>query len=260
MKLFFYPIIVILILCSCHTPKRTYSYFKDVPDTVSLYNIIDTGFKALTIKTDDLLQINISSPNPEANSFFITPGSNVSNGTSNSAAGTATPNTYLVDKDGGIDMPLIGRVIVRGLTMNEARNDISGKLLTFLKDPIVTVRLQNFKVTILGEVTRPANYYVSNERVSVLDALGMAGDMTIYGRRENVLLIREKDGKKSLTRLNLNTSALFRSPYYYLQQNDIVYVEASKEKVVANDRTTLRSITLVTAVISLFTVILTRVL
>lgn len=260
MKLTSIIIALFLVFTACTPKKRIYSYFKDVPDTVSLYNITDTGFKALTIKVDDLLQINVTSPNSEANIYFQTPGSNLSNGSVNSAAGTPIPNTYLVDKDGNVDIPLIGRIMLRGLTMNQAKDVITQKLLTYLKEPIVTVRLQNFKITVLGEVIRPASYYVSNERVSILDALGMAGDLTVYGRRENVLLIREKDGKKSLSRVNLTSSNIFQSPYYYLQQNDIVYVEASDLKLANSDRTTIRTITLSMSLLSLLAVLLTRIL
>jgi polysaccharide export outer membrane protein len=173
---------------------------------------------------------------------------------------TSTPNTYLVDKEGGIDLPLIGRVMLRGLTTAAAKNIIRNKASTFLKDAIVTVRLQNFKVTVLGEVARPANYIVPNERVSLLDAIGMAGDLTIYGRRENILLIREQEGKKTLTRLNLNSSKIFQSPYYYLQQNDIVYVEPNKQREASSDITTVRNLTIITSLATLATVIVSSLL
>jgi len=253
-------IIAICIYCSSCVNERKFTYFRDVPDTIALFNIADTGYKPVIIKPDDLLQINISSPNPEANTFFVSPGTSSSsiNGTTTTASANNMANTYLVDKDGVIELPIVGRVNVKGLTTIQVKDEIKNKVLTFLKDPIVTVRLQNFKITVLGEVNRPANYIVPNERVSLLDAIGMAGDLTLYGQRENVLLIRELEGKKVLTRLNLNNSNLFQSPYYYLQQNDIVYVEPNKARVASTDMTRIRNFTIITSLTSLATIIIAR--
>jgi polysaccharide export outer membrane protein len=258
MKYLFVGCYLAIILSSCSNQRR-FTYFKDVPDTISSLSISDTGYKPILIKSDDVLQVNISSPNPEATSFFVTQGN--SSGSFTGVPGSepaAAMNTYLVDKDGGIDLPLVGRIMLKGLTISEAKNVIKKKLSTFLKDPIVSLRLQNFKVTVLGEVNRPANYIVPNERVSVLDALGMAGDLTIFGQRENILLIREQEGKKILTRLNLNNSRLFQSPYYYLQQNDILYVEPNKQRAASSDMTTMRNISIFTSVASLATILVTQ--
>lgn len=259
MKNIIYPLVFVILVSSCSPDKRLYSYFRDVSDSAKDLTILDTSYKALTIKVDDLLQINVSSPNPDANAFFTTPGSNI-NTINNPAGSTPTPNTYLVDKEGGIDMPIVGRIMLLGLSTVEAKDLIRNKLLTYLKDPIVNVRLQNFKITVLGEVEKPSNFIITNERVSIIDALGMAGDLTIFGKRDNILLIREKDGKKVINRLNLNKSGLFTSPYYYLQQNDIVYVEPNKTKIINSDRTTIRNITITTSLLSLVTILLTRVI
>lgn len=267
MKWFIVSMAVLMFLASCRTAYN-FTYFKDVSDTASYYSITDTGYKELIIKPDDILLINISSPNAEANSFFVTPGNsgNASVGNSNIVALNQTssqptaPNTYLVNKEGKIDFPLIGTVVVKGLTTMQAKEVIRNKVAVYLKNPIVSVRVQNFKLTVLGEVNRPANYIVANERVSVLDALGMAGDLTIFGRRENVLLIREKEGRKVLTRLNLNSSDIFKSPYYYLQQNDILYVEPNKAKAATTDMAQVRKISIFTAFATLATVIISRIL
>jgi polysaccharide export outer membrane protein len=259
MKQFIAVLIVILFLVGCSN-QRKFTYFKNVPDTIHNFYIADTGYKSLTIKADDVLQINISSPNTEATSFFITQGTNTANPTGIVNSTPATPNTYLVDKEGGIDLPLIGRVPVKGLTTSAAKTYIKSKVAIYLKDPIVTVRLQNFKVTVLGEVNKPANYIVPNERVSLLDAIGMAGDLTIYGHRENVLLIREQEGRKVLERLNLNNSSLFQSPYYYLQQNDIIYVEPNKSKEASSDLTTARNISIISSLAGLATIIATQLI
>src|SRR5690606_18429708 len=129
----------------------------------------------------------------------------------------------------------LGKVPVKGLTTYQARERIAVKAAEFYKEPTVEVRFANFKITVLGEVSRPATYTLPNEKVSVLDALGLAGDLTIYGKRENVLLVREHDGQKELVRLNLNDSGLFQSPYFYLRQNDVLYVEPGKAKAAANN-------------------------
>lgn len=252
-----FSIALLVLLCSCGTDRRLYSYFRDVPDSTANITIADTGYKPLLIKPDDLVQINISSPNAEANAYFMTPGATINNPVGGSSV---TPNIYLIDKDGGIDMPLIGRVKIDGLSTMQAREQIRLKLLAYLKEPIVTVRFQNFKVTVLGEVAKPGTYIISNERISILDALGMAGDLTIFGKRENVMLIREKNGQKIISRLNLNNSQLFLSPDYYLQQNDLVYIEPNKTKIVNSDRTTVRNITIITSLISLTTVLLSRLI
>lgn len=142
--------------------------------------------------------------------------------------------SYLVDNNGNIDFPRVGQVHVGGLTKSEAERVILNKIKPYMSEaetPIVTVRMSNYKISVLGEVNRPGMYTVSNEKISILEALAQAGDLTIYGVRNNVKLIREDStGMKSIHVLNLNDANLINSPYYYLQQNDIVYVEPNKVK------------------------------
>ena len=139
---------------------------------------------------------------------------------------------YLVNNDGEIDFPVLGRIKIGGLTKTEAENLIKTKLKPYLKEtPIVNVRMTNYKISVLGEVARPGTFTVNNEKVNVLEALAMAGDMTVYGIRDNVKLIREDmDGRRSIINLNLNDANLIISPYYYLQQNDILYVTPNQTK------------------------------
>jgi polysaccharide export outer membrane protein len=255
--------IISILVVSC-SPKN-YTYFRDISDTTSYYSILDTGYRELTIKPDDILTINISSPNAEANSFFITPGSsntspsvNVNSIANQSMVQPTAPNSYLVNTEGSIDLPLVGNVKVKGLTTTAVKDSIRRRVTVFLKDPIVNVRLQNFKITVLGEVNKPANYIVPNERISVLDAIGMAGDLTIFAKRENILLIREKEGRKIMTRLNMNSSNIFKSPYYYLQQNDILYIEPNKSKAATTDMAQIRNISIFTSLASLATIIISR--
>lgn len=149
-----------------------------------------------------------------------------------------TLQTYLVGNDGGIDFPTLGHIIVGGMTKNEVENFIRNNIKHHFtsEDPIVTVRMVNYKISVLGEVTRPNTYTISNEKVNVFEALALAGDLTIYGKRDGVKLIRENaDGTKEIVLLNLNDANIIHSPYYQLQQNDILYVEPNKTKARNSD-------------------------
>src|SRR5699024_3153780 len=139
---------------------------------------------------------------------------------------------YLVDQNGDIDFPILGKIHVEGLTRMQVTELIKQKLMSedLIKDPIVTVQFLNFKVSVMGEVTRPGTFDISGDRITLLEALSMAGDLTIYGRRDRVAVIREKDGKRRILYHDLRSSDIFQSPCYYLQQNDIVYVEPNKTK------------------------------
>jgi polysaccharide export outer membrane protein len=146
---------------------------------------------------------------------------------------------YLVNTDGTINFPVLGSVKAAGLTKRQLETLLTDSLSErkLLVDPIVTARFLNFRVTVLGEVGRPTTLNVANERISILEALGLAGDLTIYARRDNVVLIREEGDKKIIKRINLNNNDILYSPYYYLKTNDIVYVEPRKEKIQSTSRT-----------------------
>ena len=182
----------------------------------------------------DLLSISVGSDSPESVSIFNKLSS--SSGTTENAmtsSSVSNNSTYLVDNKGIIDFPIIGKLNVGGMTRTEAEEFIKSKIYPqyVKKDPTVTIRVENFKIAVLGEVKTPSIYNVPNERVSVLEAVAMAGDLQLTGRRDNVLLIRFKgDGSKEVARINLNDPNLLFSPYFYLQQNDILYVEPNKSK------------------------------
>ena len=148
-----------------------------------------------------------------------------------------TLQQYLVNNSGEIDFPVIGTLRVGGLTKNEAESLIRERLRPYLKEaPIVTVRMANYKISVLGEVARPGSFTIGNEKVNVLEALAMAGDMTIYGVRDNVKLIREDEsGKRKIINLDLNNAGIVTSPYYYLKQNDILYVTPNETKARNSD-------------------------
>lgn len=189
------------------------------------------------IQKNDLLSITVSSINPEATTIFNNPN-NANTQSSTSAGSTTNIAGYLVNQDGYIQFPVLGNIKAAGLSKKQLKDNITkglsdGKLLI---DPIVNIRYLNFKVTVIGEVGRPNVINVPNEKISLLEALGLAGDLTVYSRRDNVLVIREVDGAKTFQRINLNTNEIFTSPYYYLKSNDIVYVETNKNKVASTSR------------------------
>jgi polysaccharide export outer membrane protein len=157
---------------------------------------------------------------------------------------------YLVDKNGFINFPVIGKISLAGLTKEQANDKMTDLIKEHVKNPIVNLRFLNFKITVIGEVATPSSFTITTEKINVLEALGLAGDMTEFGKRENVLIIREKDGKRTTARINLNNKDVLSSPYFYLQQNDIVYVEPDNETKVAQTDPKNRYIGVWAAVIS----------
>lgn len=205
----------------------------------------------LRIQPDDLLSIHLNSLSQESNALFnrgVIQTPSVSP-TSVSSDVASTGDGYLVDSEGNIDFPVLGKVMLAGLTKEEATNKMTTAIKQYVKSPIVTIRLLNFKVTVIGEVNRPSTFVVPTGRINILEALGLAGDMTAFGRRENVLLVRERNGVRSTTRLNLNNKDLLNSPDFYLQQNDVVYVVPDRLKAVQASTNT-RTITIATLAIS----------
>ena len=234
--------VIIYAFYSCAAPKNV-AYFQDLTDTAKVYSQLINSSYEIKIQPDDILEIVINSINTDAAAPFnmgnttpaAIPGPQVTQGTTVSKpSGTSNSSQngggYLVDKDGNIDFPVLGTIKAGGLTIPQLKELLKAKLDKYLQDPIINTRLLNYKITVLGEVGRPSTYSIPSERITVVDAIGMAGDLTIYGKRENVLLVREEDGKRNFIRLNLNSSNIFQSPYYYLKQNDIVYVEPNKSK------------------------------
>ena len=186
------------------------------------------------IMPKDILTITVSTVNPEASEPYNLLVRNTLNGASSIGANRGVLLPYLVDNNGRIDFPVLGTLEVGGLTKSACEKMIHDKLLPFMnaaENPVVTVRMSNYKISVLGEVARPGMFTVGNEKINILEALAQAGDLTIYGVREKVKLIRENDkGKKEIHTINLNDADIISSPYYYLQQNDILYVEPNKVK------------------------------
>lgn len=253
-------IIMALFLLSCAAPKNI-TYFRDIPDTTKFKIIDQTVYYTPLIQSDDILQVTIQTIDPASTASFNqqnTASWPIVSGGASTPTGTGVSG-YLVDREGYVVLPLVGKIAVKGKTTDMVRDDIRTKASEYFKDPVVNVRFANFKITVLGEVARPSTYIMPNEKVTLLDALGVAGDLTIYGKRENVMLIREKNNKKELIRLNLNNSDLFKSPYYYLQQGDVVYVEPNKSKIASTDVGKIRRITVIVSILSLVVVLATRI-
>jgi polysaccharide export outer membrane protein len=207
-----------------------------------------------------LLSISVSSLNPEATFIFNTPNVPTITTGSSAAGGSSQMTGYLVNQQGTIQFPVLGNINAAGLTKKALADTITHRLITnkLLIDPIVNVRFLNFRVTVLGEVARPTVVSVPNERISILEALGIAGDLTIYGKRDNVLLIREENGKKIIRRIDLNSASILSSPYYYLKTNDIIYVEPNNSRVAGAERSQ-QLIPIALGALSLLVVILTNI-
>ncbi len=218
-----------LYLCtSCYDTKKV-TYFNDINETVLLSNNEDNTEHH--IQKNDLLNIQISSLSEEASKIFNVTNNYVSSSISSSGSRTESSG-YLVNADGEIQMPMLGFIKAEGMTKMQLKDYLTKKIIDkkLLIEPIVNVRFMNFEVTIMGEVGKPTVINVPNEKISLLKALGVAGDITAFGKKDNVMLIREIEGKKIVKRINLNSSTFLQSPYYYLQPNDIVYVEPNKNK------------------------------
>jgi polysaccharide export outer membrane protein len=178
------------------------------------------------IQADDLLEIGIYAEDPAAVAPFTLQGMGERSKEQNNVAG----NHFLVDQAGDIEFPVLGKIHLSGLSVEQAHDTFKIKLQRYINNPIVNVRWLNFKFTVLGEVSRPATYTLPERSVTVLEAVGLAGDLTNYGNRKNILVIREQDGKREFGRVDLQDRNVFASPYFYLKQNDVIYVEPRKQK------------------------------
>ena len=181
----------------------------------------------LIYKPNDLLTINVSGLDPDAVKPFNLPVVAYSNSVI-SAEGNLKMQTYLIDINGNIEFPVLGTIRLEGLTRTKATASLKEKLTEYIKDPIVNIRLANFTITVIGEVNNPGTFTIQDERISLIEALGLAGDLTIHGKRENVFLIREDNGVKRFTKFDLTSIKVVNSRNYYLTQNDVLYVEPNK--------------------------------
>lgn len=214
-----------LVSCGSH---KDLAYFQEVVESGALESV---SGQLNTIQAGDLLTITVSSSNPELAvpynlmSAKTQVASNMSNSSSR-VASNLTAEGYTVEPNGNIQFPVLGAIHVAGLTRAEVAAKIKGMLEAVMPNPVVTVTLVNFYVTVIGEVARPGTYNFPGDRLTLLEALGFAGDLSVYGNREKVMVIREENGGRHVEILNLKSKNIFSSPYFYLKQNDVVYVEA----------------------------------
>ncbi|WP_299626016.1 polysaccharide biosynthesis/export family protein [uncultured Tenacibaculum sp.] len=222
-KVVIFIISLSLILTSC-VSKRDITYFQnDQIDQTKVSN----SYKTI-LKPDDLLQITISALDFESVKSFNLPAVNFST-TTNNAVGSPQQQSYLIDNNGYIDFPVIGKLKIGGLTRNQTIDLLKDKLdPDYVKNPTINIRIANYSVTILGDVRRPGTYTIPNERITILEAIGLAGDLNITGKRNTIKVFREINGKKVEFSIDLRSNKIFTSPVYYLQQNDLVYVDQNK--------------------------------
>ncbi|MCG8332864.1 MAG: polysaccharide biosynthesis/export family protein [Chitinophagales bacterium] len=248
-----YQLIIIIYLligfssCVTHEEIVNFNQGGDFPQQAQ--NIAD--IPPMRIQADDLLSIRIKTLNPDVAIPFNIDGDNVNLA---AAGGTRPIIGYLVDAEGMIDFPVIGKVEAKGLTVNELKAILAEQLAPYLKDPVIIIRFINFRITLTGEVSNPGSYVMPNERVTILDAIGQAGDLTPYANRTNLLIIREQDGQRSFGRINLQNKDIFDSSYFYLRQNDVIYVEPLQERTASirdQSQRILPWVSVVTAVLTL---------
>ena len=216
-------LLVVLITTSCASRKELV-YLQSGSNTKELVSYEPV------LQPDDVVMIVVSSENPEVAAPYNLKAITVQGDTEN-GFGTQRMQTYILDKEGKIEFPLLGSIALGGLTKTQAVAKLKELLKDHVSDAVINFRILNFKVTVLGEVQKPGTYSVASERITLLEAIGMSGDLTIYGNRTNVLLIREKNGTKTMERIDLTKSDFLNSSAYYLSQNDVVYVEPNKTRI-----------------------------
>ncbi len=221
----FFGAILLYSTSSCVSHKRLVNYREDFPEST---RIAITKQPDIRIQANDVLGIKIFSSDIElAVPFNI---NSELQSASLVSLETIQLSGYLVNQEGKIDFPVLGTLKLEGLSITQAKDSLVEKLKQYIKDPVVNLRLLNFRVTVSGEVRNPGAFNILNERISLLDALALAGDLTDYADRKSILLVREKDGIRSLNQIDLQSAAFFQSEYYYLMQNDLIYVKPIQAK------------------------------
>jgi polysaccharide biosynthesis/export protein len=260
--------LLLTIFSSCGNTRQLV-YLQGKFDTAELSKVV---YPEPIIQKGDILGIIVYSDNPEATRIYnqseITVagsssaagaggggGTNPSGGAGSISGANPSSGGYMVDENGNIEFQGLGIIHVDSLTRAQLKDTLDAKLKDFLTNPYYSIRFLNYKFTMLGEISKPGVYPIGGDRISLFDALGLSGDLTFYGRRDNILVIRQAFGKREFARLDITKPEILKSPYFYLHAGDVVIVEPNAKKVVANDQTTLRNISILTAVISTFAII-----
>lgn len=217
-------VVLLLLLNSCAS-RKDLVYYQDI-DSVQMNN---STYQSL-LQPDDLLTIIVRGENPEAVVAFNMP--NISYNT-NDQTGIETQRlfTYLIDNENTINFPVIGKIKLGGLSRVDAEKALVKEISKYVINPKIDLRILNYKITVQGEVNKPGTFPVNSERITVLEAISLAGDLTVYGKRSNIMLLREENGTKKVVRMDLTKADFINSPYYYLRQNDVIYVEPNKTKI-----------------------------
>jgi polysaccharide export outer membrane protein len=257
-RLFYLLLLIVSIPCwwSCGDVRKL-QYMQGHFDTLALSQV---KYPEPVVQVNEMVSISVFSDDPRASAYYNLPTQPTIASTANAptamTATTATGSTYLVDEAGFIQFPGLGRLQVAGLTKDQLYKLLESKLADKLQNPYFTIRLSSYRITLIGEVARPGQFTIPNERVSLLEAIALAGDLTTYGRRDNVLVIREINGQRSWERLDLRKPEILGSPYFYLQPNDVVLVDLSKNKAAAADQVAMRNITLAISIVSVLAVLI----
>lgn len=259
LKFILYYFILFVAFSSCRSYKNI-PYFADFPDTTYRTSVNTQPFKSPVIKPDDLLNITVQTIDPEVTALLNSANTATQSIGSSVSPQVQTVSGYLVDKNGEVELPFVGKLKLADYTTIEARDVVRTAMQQFVKDPIVNIKFSNFKVTVMGEVARPATYIMPTEKVTLFDAISQAGDLTIFGRRENVVVIRDTlNNQKNMVHLNLNSKEIINSPYFFLKPNDVVYVEPNEAKAASTDAVRNRNIAIIASVLSLLVVVASRI-
>lgn len=246
-------IIISLSLSSCFSNKKL-SYFRDAPDTTFQEVVTRVPKEPHIIRKNDILRVTVHT--------MDIVGGNLMTAERIGRMGSdedPSSNGFMVDEQGNIELPLIGKVKAEGKTIEQLTEEIRKKEELYYKDPIVNVRLINFTVSILGEVRKPGQYIIQNEKASILDAITLAGDLTPYGIRDNVLLVRNEGGRQVYARFNLRSKDIFENPNFYLKQGDLIYVQPNKSGAAAADVNKTRNVSVIVSVLTLAILLFNRV-
>ena len=258
---YFLIVLLAIIDQSCTTPREL-RYLQGSFDTAALSRVV---YKNQMIQKNDLLSIVVYSDNAAATAIYNQPvggtaSANIGSvvgGEINSSASALPTGGYLVSNQGNIEFPQLGRLHIEGLTKEQLIDVLNSKLKdTLLQNPYYIIRFLNFKITMVGEVVRPGMYTIPSERINIIEAIGLAGDLTFFGQRTNILVIRETNSKREFGHLDITNPEIFRSPFFYLQQNDVIIVDLNKRKVAANDNQLIRSVSIVGTIVSTFAILI----
>lgn len=241
-------LLIFAILFSSCASRKKMVYMQNIDNQKN--SIYELSFEP-KLQSDDLLSILVGAENPELTIPFNMPQVQTNYDLDKNQTDI---KKYLIDYSGNIDFPVIGKIKLAGLSKADANKLMVTKLSEYIKKPTVNLDILNFKISVIGEVTKPNSYKIGSDRITLLEAISLAGDLTVYGKRDNVLIIREVGGKRSYNRIDLTSADFINSPFYYLTQNDVVYVEPNKTKI--NSSLFGPSVSIIFSFVALFTTII----